>query len=533
MAGSRHSRLTHEPDWIWVSMAALSVLSLASTGADANLTESPVAASEPEFQARDFHLTGPGLAPRDVTLPCRYFTVQIQSSWGGWNSLRVRRDQLHVTISGTPWDGPQRVIPVRTDVLNGPEGQATVWIVRYKLFSTLRDLSIHVRYGSDHVSGSPRLIPGPIQPSHCVCPSTDLDTWLDRQSCPVSDHTQILADLAPFPQIDMVQALSEARSRFGNPRAQSFCHYVVLNSNIFRQCYGEHVGFHMFPDAFLIFLTSVTRLPDLEFLINLGDWPLSRLSPSVKPLPIISWCKTPDFADILLPTYEITEASLECMGRQMLDMLSLQENSQVPWNQKIEQAFFRGRDSRKERLDLIRLAANHSDIMDVGITRYFFFRDQEVVLGTKESISMFDFFKYKYQISLDGTVAAYRLPYLLAGGSLIFKQDSDYMEHFYSSLKPWIHYVPIRADLSDLVDKIHWAKNHDEEAHNIAVNGRRFAQEHLLPQHVLCYHGSLFQEVARRLVQRPQVLEGMEKVDNERNKQPRGACHCSSEKDEL
>lgn len=60
-------------------------------------------------------------------------------------------------------------------------------------------------------------------------------------------------------------------------------------------------------------------------------------------------------------------------------------------------------------------------------------------------------------------MAAYRLPYLLAGDSLVLKQDSIYYEHFYNELRPWEHYVPVRADLGDLLEKIQWAREHDEQ----------------------------------------------------------------------
>ena len=73
------------------------------------------------------------------------------------------------------------------------------------------------------------------------------------------------------------------------------------------------------------------------------------------------------------------------------------------------------------------------------------------------------FLQHKYQLNIDGTVAAYRFPYLLAGDSLVLKQDSNYYEHFYKDLKPFEHYVPFKRDLSDLLEKIQWAKDHDEE----------------------------------------------------------------------
>lgn len=74
---------------------------------------------------------------------------------------------------------------------------------------------------------------------------------------------------------------------------------------------------------------------------------------------------------------------------------------------------------------------------------------------------------------MDGTVAAYRLPYLLAGDSVVLKQDSIYYEHFYNELRPWEHYVPVRADLGDLLEKIQWARQHDED-----VSSSRLCNSH-------------------------------------------------------
>lgn len=102
------------------------------------------------------------------------------------------------------------------------------------------------------------------------------------------------------------------------------------------------------------------------------------------------------------------------------------------------------------------------------------------------------FLQYKYQINIDGTVAAYRMPYLLAGGSLVLKQNSDFYEHFYNDLKPMVHYVPVEQNLTDLVDQIQWAISHDEEVKKIADNGRKYALSHLMPKDILCYYAVLF-----------------------------------------
>lgn len=94
-------------------------------------------------------------------------------------------------------------------------------------------------------------------------------------------------------------------------------------------------------------------------------------------------------------------------------------------------------------------------------------------------------------MTLDGSVAAYRLPYLLAGDSVVLKQDSPYFEHFYRDLIPDVHYVPFKRDLSDLIDKIKWLIDNDEEAQKISLQGRQFARENLMPKDIFCYYAVL------------------------------------------
>ncbi len=108
------------------------------------------------------------------------------------------------------------------------------------------------------------------------------------------------------------------------------------------------------------------------------------------------------------------------------------------------------------------------------------------------NLTCFSSAQYKYQMNMDGTVAAYRFPYLLISDSLVFKQDSIYYEHFYSDLRQWVHYIPVKRDLSDLIGKLTWTLDHDNEAQNIAQKGQYYARFNLLPQNIFCYHVQLF-----------------------------------------
>lgn len=97
-------------------------------------------------------------------------------------------------------------------------------------------------------------------------------------------------------------------------------------------------------------------------------------------------------------------------------------------------------------------------------------------------------FQFKYQLNLDGTVAAYRFPYLLVGDSLVFKQESDYYEHFYNELSPWVHYVPIKRNLENLVELIKVMISDDKTAKTISLNGQKYARDNLAPHNILGYY---------------------------------------------
>lgn len=67
------------------------------------------------------------------------------------------------------------------------------------------------------------------------------------------------------------------------------------------------------------------KVPDVEFYINVGDWPLETRTVDV--LPILSWCGSADTRDIVLPTYDVTHSTLETMRGVTNDLLSIQGNT--------------------------------------------------------------------------------------------------------------------------------------------------------------------------------------------------------------
>ncbi|XP_030751134.1 protein O-glucosyltransferase 2-like [Sitophilus oryzae] len=452
-----------------------------------------------------FNVWGPGLHPQDVIMPARYFFIQAVDSNN--NSINHSLSSpLQVVIDGaTAKKTPCRIW---TNILDRKDG---VYIVRYKVYEQCSYIKISIVYENEQVAQSPYIINQPIYPDNCYCPKLKLKELLkvwNSEKVPA----QIKKDFNQFQTIDWDEMRPKIIKEFDKPQSVSLCHYIIKDNQIYRKCYGKYVGFNMFSDSILLSLARKAFLPDLEFFVNLGDWPLSSKNLPDK-FPIFSWCGSKDTNDIVMPTYELTESSLENMGRVMLDMLSVQGNVKDVWEKREPKLFWRGRDSNRYRLDLIGLSKKYPELFNVSLTNFFFFKDEEDEYGPKsDHVSFFTFFDYKYQLSIDGTVAAYRMPFLLGGGSLVYKPHSRYYEHFYAGLIPSVHYIPVETNLSNLIEKIEWAKNNDAQSKIIAENGQKYANDQLLPQNVFLYYMHLLNELSKVMTSKVRLFNGMEQI---------------------
>ena len=89
------------------------------------------------------------------------------------------------------------------------------------------------------------------------------------------------------------------------------------------------------------------------------------------------------------------------------------------------------------------------------------------------SMSMTEMLKYKAIVMLEGNDVSSGLKWALFSNSVVLTQaptcTSWAMEEL---LVPWVHYIPINDDLSDVEERVQWILDHDEEAKTIARNGR-------------------------------------------------------------
>ena len=63
--------------------------------------------------------------------------------------------------------------------------------------------------------------------------------------------------------------------------------------------------------------------------------------------------------------------------------------------------------------------------------------------------------------------------------------DRPFVEYYYSLLEPMKNYVPIREDLSDLIEKIDYLDGHSDIYNSIVKNARMFTEEYFKRDEVL------------------------------------------------
>jgi hypothetical protein len=134
----------------------------------------------------------------------------------------------------------------------------------------------------------------------------------------------------------------------------------------------------------------------------------------------------------------------------------------------------------KERCRLVLLAGkSHSPIVDAGLTSMgpsglnsTSIEGIEGVNLIRSKLSMRAQLRYKAIIMLEGNDVASGLKWALLSNSVfIMRKPNVTSWAMEEQLEPWVHYIPLDVSLADIVEKVQWVLDHDEEARQIAVRG--------------------------------------------------------------
>lgn len=335
---------------------------------------------------------------------------------------------------------------------------------------------------------------------------------------------------------DFIRRISEAEGRRFNPHnVNENIDEWYGNNCLVRYEYpvseGEstiHIMKNMFEE-----LCAQRKVPDIEFFYNRRDFPLitrdgtepynhiwgTKQLPLISHnydqyAPILSMSSTDRFADILMVTWEDWARIQSYQGKWFPRACrDYNEKFNTPWTEKIPTAVFRGGTTgcgvtiddnpRLKVAYLSHITSPDTDgipLIDAGITNWNLrprkleheqylqtIEIDKLPFGLVDRLTPQEQSKYKYIINVDGHVTAYRLSLELSMGSVILLAKSPWKIWYSNLLVPYEHFVPIKEDLSDLIEQIKWCKNNDEKCQLIAQNAFQFFNKYLLKDGALDY----------------------------------------------
>lgn len=251
-------------------------------------------------------------------------------------------------------------------------------------------------------------------------------------------------------------------------------------------------------------LQDLLTVADLEmqFLLSYGDEPFTS-QVLYSNVPVFHPSGSESYWTIPWPSVYHTRALLE----GSLDSTV----GNTAWDDKVPKLWWRGTLIAPSttlintahfypRLRLLRLAADAPQLFDVALSGVH--QTLEIQWGKKyvqqvleqvraRFVDYEDFWThaplFKYVLIVPGVTQSPQLSHVLRSGSVpLLVWDPTY-EHLFPLLEPWVHYVPVRADLADLVPALELLRREDGRARRIALAARALAAERLRPSATYCY----------------------------------------------
>lgn len=313
---------------------------------------------------------------------------------------------------------------------------------------------------------------------------------------------QIRADLAAYK--DGIDPSMLDRQFYGS-RDLNLVRFKIVNGQVFFCIDERQIDSRPFRHIYAAIkkLNDLTHLPDVDFIVSLQDSIDGEVG-----CPIFVYAKPKSVKSlVLIPDFKALTGYPGLRNQMALG------SQKYPWDKKVAQMFWRGATTggwltlqtwdQVARCKLVLLSLAHPKELNArvnGVVQC----DPEVPALIKakgmmgQTVGQADHLKYKYLVDVDGNSCSFeRLFWALLSNSLVFKQMTPNIQWYYGALQPYEHFIPVKEDLSDLMEKYHWAQNNEIQAKKIAENATDFVQNNLLIEDVFLYMDCLIREYAQ------------------------------------
>ncbi len=268
-----------------------------------------------------------------------------------------------------------------------------------------------------------------------------------------------------------------------------FSRNVVLNTTGIKGCVerGEGLILNYCTDAYQFINASLDEADINLWLFNFGD----RTYGMEGTLPIIAKARRsalsfhPQPIVWLLNRNRHYKYELENYASRIV-----KRGKEIPWSDKLSKVFWRGSTTFNKlagtsRLDVLAQWINYDDNhMDIAFHKVVQMRtnfNREYVKNhyVRKKQSLLEMNRYKYLLSVEGNDVATGLKWMLYSNSVVLMSRPTVATWAMEDLLvPYVHYIPLANDYSNLLEMVKWAEEHDEACQEISKRATEFI-EHL------------------------------------------------------
>ena len=190
---------------------------------------------------------------------------------------------------------------------------------------------------------------------------------------------------------------------------------------------------------------------------------------------------------ILLPDFEFLKS------RGYRDARLHFARNQPKWEERSPRVFWRGRSVGQKQYPILEMPRARLCLLgqtmgdewgDIGLVALFDISEPDADelrrrQLMKKKVNWRELSNYRFHIDIDGHASSYSgLFRKLLSGGLVLKVESPEgcRQWYYDQLVPGLNFVPVRSDLSDLVEIVGYYREHPRLSESIAQRGRALAQ---------------------------------------------------------
>ena len=155
-------------------------------------------------------------------------------------------------------------------------------------------------------------------------------------------------------------------------------------------------------------------------------------------------------------------------------------HDRIPFEQKEDRAIFRGQiGTRENRIRFVQMYADHPRVDAANtLAKGGLLADNPDGKTTVPRLSLYDHLHYRYIMCLEGNDVASNLKWVMSSNSLaVMPRPSCETWFMEGRLQPNVHYVEIRDDFADLIEKMDYYSAHPIEAQQIIDNAHTYVEQ--------------------------------------------------------